>query len=122
MHEVDPSLASILASTNDYGRSVEYFERKLNDTLDEFKTGKYGANPKNACIAPDNTYPWCCCYDFGNDWLGAQFFFPVQCIRQTNTFMIPRVASPNIAIIGTADDGNYIEDHIKDYWNAFKKM
>lgn len=122
LHEVDPSLASILASTNDYSRSVEYFERKLNNTLDEFGDGKYGGDKYSCPGDPKDAPAWCCCYDFANDWLGAQFFFPVQCIRQTNTFMIPRVASPNIAIIGTPDDGNYIEDNIRDYWSAFKKM
>lgn len=36
--------------------------------------------------------------------------------------MIPRVASPNIAVIGEMGKLNYIEQDIADYWLAFKKI
>jgi hypothetical protein len=87
--------------------------------VDEDKYGPYGGKP--VCSPEDAGKPWCCCYDLGNDWYGPQFFFPPQCVRQTS-FMIPRVASPNIAVIGKKGDLNYIEQDIADYWMAFKKI
>ena len=36
--------------------------------------------------------------------------------------MIPRVASPNIAIIGKMGELNYIEKDISDYFTALKKI
>ena len=103
-------MASIFSSMTDFSKSAASIERRLNgeDPEDTDDWGpKVGAD-KNICTGEDVGKPWCCCYDLANDWLGPQFFFPVQCIRQTS-FMIPRVASPNIAIIGKKDELNYIE-------------
>ena len=111
-------MASVFENTNSYSTSLNRVERKLEANLALNDDSKEGVD---YCEGPNVGKPWCCCYDLGNDWYGPQFFFPTQCIRQTS-FMIPRVASPQIAIIGKQNELNYIEQDISDYFVAFKKI